>query len=299
MPKLCPACQRPNGDLATECLYCTEPLPESPEAEPSEQAIATAAQDRAEWHLVIVLPQSGTSDEALSAYANAMNVVLYDARLALAADRPRLARRIDDRELAQDMSAELQSAGIAHYVVPESEVLAQPITSAPSARLHERHLELELEGEAVSIAYPDLLLIVQGDIHRERHHESRMATTRGASYALTPGVRFHIYSRAAPVAIEIDPDEFDWSVLGPSQTSSVHLNVRLLLDAILERSHTLELDRGFRLEPVVLSRSQSAAGLDDALAASTKGPGGVVYDNEPQFRFYARWRYRVARFVRK
>ena len=56
----------------------------------------------------------------------------------------------------------------------------------------------------------------------------------------------------------------------------------------------MELDRGFDHEPVVVSRS-IATDLGNALAEAKRGPEGVLYDNEAQFRFYARWRYRVAR----
>ena len=66
---------------------------------------------------------------------------------------------------------------------------------------------------------------------------------------------------------------------------------------MLEVSDVLDLvDRGFDLELPVLSRV--GHGSDLAQILSGRGsPGGVLFDNEDQFRFYARWRYRLERHL--
>ena len=120
-----------------------------------------------------------------------------------------------------------------------------------------------------------------------------MATTRGATKRLTPEHRLHLYAVDAKVAVELDPEQFDWSVLGGDRSISTPINFKRFVDEILGRTEGLELDRGFDLEPVVLSRSESVTEVDAMLGAGEKNREGAIYDNEGQFRFYARWRYLV------
>lgn len=120
-----------------------------------------------------------------------------------------------------------------------------------------------------------------------------MATTRGASKRLTPEHRLHLYAIDAKMAVELAAEQFDWSVLGAERSISTPINFKRLVDEILGRTEDLELDRGFDLEPVVLSRSESETEVDAMLGAGEKNREGANYDNEGQFRFYARWRYLV------
>ena len=122
-----------------------------------------------------------------------------------------------------------------------------------------------------------------------------MATVRGASRPLTPGHRVHLYTEDASVAAELNPEQFDWNAFSGRHGSSVLLNCKRLMEELLHRAAGMELDRGFDLEPVVLSRSLAVSELESVLAEVESRQGGVVHDNEVQFRFYARWRYLVAR----
>lgn len=310
MPKLCPACQRPNGDRANQCLYCTEPLPA--ESAPAENARPASPDglapisltepesvplSGAERYLVILVPSGQRSPEQASALVDATGVGLYEANLLLASDRPRLFRRVEGETDARELSYFFSSAGIGHYVVAEKEVLQMPVSRAKRGELHARHLELSVDGADMAVPFPELLLLVRGEITRERYHQKRLGTSKNVSRPLSPGLRLHLYTRQAQVAVEMDADSFDWGLLGTEQTPSALLNMEKFLVLVCERAASAELDKGFGLEPVVLSRAEADRDLDDELADSERGGDGVVHDNEPSFRFYARWRYRLARHL--
>jgi hypothetical protein len=97
--------------------------------------------------------------------------------------------------------------------------------------------------------------------------------------------------------LEIDPDLLDFRFLEEQRTASTALNFEKLIARILERAPGLPVDRGYDQEPVVLSRSGGSGDVTDALAISDRRPSGVPYDDEASFRFYSRWRYRVARHL--
>jgi hypothetical protein len=187
-------------------------------------------------------------------------------------------------------------------VVLEASVTALPVARASAIDLRERHVQMVLPGASPSLVpappapYDELLLLVRGEITRERHDERRVGSTKGASRRLTPGLRLHLYLRDPSVAIEVDPDLFDFRFLGEEKTASALLNFEKLIARILEKAPGLAVDRGFDQEPLVLSRA-GGGDVTDSLASSDRGPSGVPYDDEASFRFYARWRYRVARHL--
>lgn len=298
MPIACPACGRPNSDRASQCVYCTESL----EGLAVEQAIADtpASATSSSRHLIIILPQpdkAGDSGETASRFAEIVGMNLYDARLALQTERPRLLRKMKGASEAQETSNRLVEAGIAHFTIDQADVESIEIVPVRHLFLREQGLELGFAGgqELIS-SYQDLLLLVRGEIVRETHSERRMATVQGATRPLTPGLRLHIYAKnTAAAAAEVDPEQFDWSVLGDSRSPSTLLNFQRLVDEILLRAPTAVLDRGFDWEPVVLSRAQDGSEIGSRLAVEQGGQEAATYDNETQFRFYSRWRYLIAR----
>ncbi|MGH9390386.1 MAG: hypothetical protein ACRD1Z_12285 [Vicinamibacteria bacterium] len=264
---------------------------------PAPVEIAPASGDR---HLLILLPTEARDEASIAELSRIASVSAYDARLSLSSPRPRLFRRLDTEGEARRFSEELSSARIPHYVVPEASATALPVARASVIDLRERHFEMVLDGASPSLApapYGELLLLVRGEITRERHDERRLGSAKGASRRLTSGLRLHLYLRDASVAVEIDPDLFDFRFLKDEKTVSALLNFEKLIARILEKAPGLGVDRGFDLEPLVLSRAGGSGDVTDALALSDHGPSGVPYDDEANFRFYARWRYRVARHL--
>jgi hypothetical protein len=284
----CPACGRPNADTAAKCLYCVAPLP-TPEAAPAAPEAAPA--DR---FLLILLPSGTRDDETIASFSRIASLSVYDARLSLSSGRPRLFRRLEGEEEARRFSEELFRARIPHYTVAESSVMALPVARAQNIDLQERHLEVTVDGSRMTTRYDDLFLLIRGEITRERHDEKKVGSPKGASRRLTPGMRLHLYPREAACAVEVDPDLFDFQLLGLEKTGSSILNLEKLIGRLTERASHLVLDRGFDLEPVLLSRGGVRGDIADALAASEGSRSGVPYDNEASFRFYSRWRYRVA-----
>ena len=292
MPRACPACGRPNSDQAARCLYCTEPFGV---AAPDESIEATVLVSKR--HLIILAPQEdGRPDrERLQSIAEVLGLTSFDARLALRTKRYRFLRKVEGREEASEISSRLERLGVKHLELSEADVEALPIRSVRWLRFHGSHLELHFSDKgSVTMSYPDILLLVRGEIAKERHHERRMATTRGASQSLTPGLRLLVFDKSATATAELDPEQFDWSALEEWQSSSTPINFQRLIDEILHRAGGAQLDRGFDLEPVVLSRSGVESTVE-ALLEGSKRREGVTYDNEAQFRFYGRWRYLVAR----
>ena len=270
------------------------PLARGAEAD-SRTATSGPAGDR---HLLILLPDDVRDEASFQELSRIASISLYDARISLSSPRPRLFRRLA-AETARRLSEELAAARIPHYVVSEESVTSLPIARASAIDLRDRHLEITLDAASpsrASLPYADLLLLVRGEITRERHDERKLGSTKGASRRLTPGLRLHLYTRDAPLAVEVDPDLFDFRVLEADRTTSALLNLEKLIARILGEASGLAVDRGFDFEPLVLSRS-GGSDVADALASSDRGPAGVPYDDESNFRFYARWRYRVARHL--
>lgn len=209
-------------------------------------------------------------------------------------------RRLSSESEARSLSRELSEARIPHYVVAEASVLGLPVSRASSAELSGEHLKWRMEGSqgwALTMPLTELILLVSGEITRERHHEKRLASTRSATRRLTSGLRLHLYERDAQMAVEIDPESFDFAMLGFEQTTSAHLNFQRLVGRLTELAPGMGVDRGFDLEPIVVTRAAGGGDVTDALAQGEKGPEGILYDNEGAFRFYARWRYRVERHL--
>lgn len=297
MARSCPACSRLNGDKAKRCLYCSAPLPERSErGTPSASAEdRPAALDR-DRHLIILIPSGAPSDDATESFSEIAGLSRYDARLSLSATRPRLFRRVSEA-VGREISGKLKASRIPHYVVSERSVRDLPVSRTRYVTLHDRHFEAGVDGAKLSIPYAELLLLVRGEISRERYDKNKLGSRRGVSRELSPGMRLHIYAREASVTIEIDPETFDWSALGPERSDSALLNLERLLSDLTKEAPSATLDRGFDREPVVLSSAQSNTDVESVLHNTELGASGVVRDNETQFRFYSRWRYRLERHL--
>lgn len=292
MPIACPACGRPNPERATQCIYCTESLEGVAADEPlPESSPLESATNR---HLIILDRQSEGLDGRVEPFAEAVGMDPYDARLALRAERPRLLRKLESASDAKDLSARLASARIAHFTLAEADVTRIEVAPVRSMELMEETMRLGLaEGRRQVTRYRDVVLLVRGDIARERHRERGLGTTQGTNRPLTPGLRLHFYTRQAAAVYELDPEKFDWSVLRGERSPSTPLNLRRLLDKIKERAPAVVIDRGFDWEPVVLSRAERGSEVSSALAGEESRQDAAVYDNESQFRFYSRWRYLI------
>lgn len=300
MAKPCPACTRPNSDRATQCLYCSEPLgsPPLPAAYADESStLALAPASAADWHLIILIPSGPPDDAMVETLADVAGVSRYDARLSLTSTRPRVFCRMEGDRFARGLSEQLKATRIPHYVVSEKSILALPVSRAHRGELKEHVLELSLDGRALSIPYEDILLCVRGEITRENHNERKLATAKGANRSLSPGLLLHLYSRQASVAVEVDSESFTWPSSGHEPTRSALLDLEHFLDAVEDKTPGVLVDRGFDLELPVLSRAGDTSDLAHILSAGS--PGGVLFDNEDQFRFYARWRYRLERYLRQ
>ncbi len=296
MARPCPACSRPNADAADKCLYRSERLPPVSEEDIRAEVPGLEGGDR---HLLIIIPSGEAPEDRVERFSEITGVAKYDARLILQATRPRLFRRVETETEARELSRRLTQARIAHYVVADRAVRSMPVSRARGGAFNERHLQLRLDGKEVAIPYTELLLVVRGEIAREHHDEKRLGSGRGVSRPLSPGTRLYLFAREASVAVEIDPDRFDWTLLGSELSRSSLLNVERFSSRLGALAPGARFDRGFNQEPIALSRSEAVEDLTQMLSGSEKGRRGVLYDNEAQFRFYARWRYRLERHLER
>lgn len=295
MPIACPACGRPNAESAERCVYCTESLEGLRSAEASAEAASVESAPSRNRYLIILAPQTTPVDDGAESFAEIMGLASYDARLALQTERPRLVRKVDRLPEAEELSAGLASARIAHFVVAESDVESLSVVPIRNLELLVEEMRFGLaEGRLLLMPYRDLSLLVRGEIVRERHRERLLGTIQGTNRPLTPGQRLHFYTREATAVAELDPEQFDWSALGDSRTTSTLINFRRIVEEIRERAPRAELDRGFDWEPVVLSRATENEEIGSALSEEGGAREAAIYDNEAQFRFYSRWRYLVS-----
>ena len=292
MPKHCPACGRPNGDQARRCLYCSCELADVL----AEEKPSTGTGKATERHLVILLPQQNEDPQRLRPFAEAFGLSDYDARLALATDRARLIRRVEDLDAARRLSGELSTVAIAHYVVSERQVESTTITPIRRLMLDDK-LSFVTEAKQWHIAYEDLLLVVVGEIQRERYQEGLIASSKGASAPLTPGSRVHLFTRDSQTAIEIDPESFDWARTLDDASAAAVVNQQKLLDFLETKNPSLEIDRDFNWETPVTARVDSGSDLSSMLTERDAKNRGQVHDNSAQFHFYSRWRYRLAKHL--
>lgn len=293
MARPCPACSRPNGDRALKCLYCAAPLPEVEEA---PQALPAETLAKAGRHLIILAPHEELPqgyDGKVDALARATALSLYDARLALNARRYRLLRKVETAAEADALCRRAREGGLVLLSVKEGDLDAIPLQPFYGASFEAQGLVLRLGlGEPAPVPYDDVLLLVKGEIVRERFEEKRLATNRAASQKLTPSYRLHLYGCTSGV-FDLDPETFDWTALGNGQTSSLYINLEALVAEVRKRSPRAEIDDRFGSEPVVLTRREVGNDPAAMLAQASSKETGVVHDNEPQFRYYARWRYLV------
>lgn len=295
MPKYCPACERPSGDLAKKCLYCSEELSEA-----STDPIPSGAPrpEGSEKHLIILLTQQRDIEPLVDPYAEAFETSGYDARLALSTARPREIRRVESREEAKTLSAKLARHSIEHYVVSEKRVAAIAIQPLRRMTLHSEHFSFNIDQSERSIAFQDLMLIVVGEIQRQRYQEGLIASAKGASAPLTPGSLLYLFTRETEVAFEINPEEFDWAGSLNEASASAVVNQQRLLKILEAKNPEVDIDRHFAWETPLTARVDSGSDLSSMLSNKDAKSRGQVHDNSAQFRFYARWRYRLARHLR-
>jgi hypothetical protein len=294
MPIACPACGRPNPDRSPQCLYCRESLEGRVAEDRDHPSAGQPGPPATNRHLVILAPQPNDSGDRVLPFGEILGMKPYDARLALQTGRLRLLRKVESSQEAEELSSRLASLGIAHFTLAESDVSSMSIVRIRNMELSGDGMQLGLtEGRIRRISYHHLSLLVRGEIVRQRHRERSLGSIQGGHRSLTPGLRFHFYATDDNAAAELDPEQFDWSVLGERRTSSTPINSQRLIGEIVRRAPTAVFDRGFDWEPVVLSRSRQDAEIDSALGSERPVQEAAVYDNESQFRFYSRWRYRV------
>jgi hypothetical protein len=197
------------------------------------------------------------------------------------------------------MSKKLHSQGIQHVVVTHAEVASVSFLPLRALSFEPEELLFQpRQGATRRVAVTDLILLVLAEITRESHEEGRTGSGAGKTRQLSPGYKLHLFG-ASSGAFELDPESFDWGVLGGAKSTSTVLNLRRLIQEILDRASGACLDEGFSREPPVVSPAETPGTIEVLLSPDSPRPRGVVFDNTQQFRFYSRWRFQVALRARR
>ncbi len=307
----CPSCQRPVAAARATCIYCGAPLPAGQQAAAApagrggrQEATteATAAKERT----LLVLALGGADPASL---AEAVGCSRYEAELLVRRGGFHLHRVLEPTG-AEAEAERLRATGVASVLVPEAEARLRPLL-AIGGRLALHAITLSTEEGTSTLVRPDLLLVVSGEIARERR--PALERRRVSSAGLEQGWRVHLHRLSDPRPLEIDALSFE---LEASLTGSTRLEIEAWLRELVPE---VARDDGFRRLPPALGpaepeprgrlsavaslRAGSPAAETSAWRVGLTGPSRAqeeppVFDNAAQFRFYSGWRAAVERRTR-
>ncbi len=282
----CPECQRPVAITKPRCLYCGAPIdPGSVPPPVSEAAVPSLPlPDRT----LIVL---GLGDTDVGRAAHALGVAPFEVGQRQRRGGWHLHKVLPSIS-ADAEAARLREAGLTVHMIPEAEVrTAETPTVVRGGDCSEDTLLLRTDNGEERMPGAHLLLLVTGEIRRERPAETKAKKKKDV--ALEPGLRIHVHAREAPTPFEIDPDGFAFDKVSQGSSSLTLRKWTLVL------SRQVPLDDGFRFVPPALGPSPvQEAKITDALRpGAKKRTQAPVLDNLRQFRFYSGWRAAVERRI--
>lgn len=280
------------------CLYCGAALPAEVVAAAAESAaLVTApsapAPPQEAWTGTLVVVDQSSGDAAT--LRDALGLVPYEAALRHRRGGYAL-EGIFDPSAAEEEAARLRAAGLAVFLVPESVARAEPLVAYAGVRERER---LRLLGASGSweVSASHLLLVVRGPIVRE--YQAPLERRKIRTARLEDGYRFHLHLRTSPLALELDPGDFDFGT-GATLKGSSLLELSAWIDSV---THGTPIDDAFRHSTPALGPTTARPSGPLAAAAALSGTDsgrrnrkeGTVHDNLRQFRFYSSWRGAVER----
>src|SRR5262245_7318257 len=158
--RVCPRCARPAATTAPRCLYCGAPLPAAAAGPP--EAAEPAASGPHGSRALLVVDLASTDATTLAA---ALAMPAFEAAQLTRRGGFHLHRAGDEPALHAE-EARLRGKGLAATLVPEAEARLAPVVALrgrfTTGVLTVRHARGEL-----SLAAPDVLMVVHGPIARE------------------------------------------------------------------------------------------------------------------------------------
>jgi hypothetical protein len=278
----CPRCARPLALSGPRCLYCGSDVsgiataPAAPAAPPPARAL-------------VVLELRKAPPEALAA---ALGLSPFEATRRAEHGGFHL-HRVAAPDDAEGEARRLAALGLRVWLIPEAEVAqtarARPVRGGGFA---EGALVLQVDGEALRVGAPDLLLVVRGPIVRQYQPGPEVKRLRLAT--LADGYRFHLHRVTEWPPLEVDPGDFAFS-----PAVAAHASSRLVISGWIEQLHA-PVDDDFRRQPPALAPESPSPGPLGAVEAlrppSARGvPERLVLDNLAQFRAHSALRALVER----
>jgi hypothetical protein len=285
----CPGCGRAAASSRPTCLYCGTLLSGAAPTALAVPAPATAAPLPGGDRAVVVLDLRAVDADRLAA---ALALAPYEARQRATAGGYQLHRALPPPE-AEAEAARLNAAGVAALVVPPDEVAARGRPRVVhGGRRAPAALALSTDEGPVSVAGPDVFLVVRGPIAREYQPGGELRRVRTAT--LEGSHRLHLHRRSSPRPLEIDPLAFDF---GDEPLLSLS-SLLTVLEWIAGVAPDAPTDDGFRrLTPALGPAADGGGGrlaAVSALAVTGGREGPQPLDNLKQFRAYSAWRAAVA-----
>ena len=239
MPQTCPHCNRPNGDFATRCLYCAEPL--TPPAV-AEESTDDGTEGWPESTTVVV---TTFDDAARAAQVTSFPLAWFEAGPPLALET------FPDSESARSLHAYLLEQGLGASVVADAELgrmgttfVARGVQAEGGSLVfaNAAGAELRLAAESVDIM---VQYRFRGTEEEAFHSRSLLGRNIPLIAGGTESTQLLDLYAADQRPVRIVAEDFDYSLLGPARAPTVSDNFPLLLEILSEICPHARHDLGF------------------------------------------------------
>jgi hypothetical protein len=304
----CEACLRANPPTRTSCLYCAAQLPVT--------EVSAALQKPALRHLekwehgfsVILVPENADSlsSDALAEAARLLRLSEQDLRRIIEAGEPLPLACVATAEEAALVKRKLGELSIRTVVIADSDLgLSESATKRARAfELTEGSLVAHPAGggEASSIAWPEVVLLVAGRLfireleveeRKGRRAENEIIETREMS---ADEMVLDIYTAQSDKGWRISAGSFDFSCLGPRKGLVTAQNFSSLIESLRLQARDAIYDDSYNRLRRQLIFAWPLEQQTEARGWRRKRPGQVSTeavtrsDNELQFTRYSRLR---------
>jgi hypothetical protein len=309
----CDECLRANPPTRSKCLYCGANL-----AAPGHyQEVSTASAPIAEADpavtatdacYVVLMPTqtSVLTEPSLAEVATLLHLSTDKVKGALSLGHSLPLARGSTTDSTMMLADRLRTLGVALETLREDTLqLDMAIRKIRALEFSDHDIALTpVNGAPISVLWDDLILMVLGRLlvnrveveERKRRGRAQPLATREL-FSDEPVV--HLYTRADEDGWRISSSSFDFSCLGTEKAMTAFENFTTLVSQLRERAPKIELDDSYRdlravlanvwpLEPQTRKgewRRTGAGKVDVATVTTT--------DNEAQFNYYSRLRYRL------
>jgi hypothetical protein len=256
----CDACLRGNPPTRMNCLYCGAALPASASGDDLRRPTLRPLEAWEQGFNVVLVPgeSGGLSVDSLTEAAALLRLEAGQLREMTTAQTHLPLARAATRDEAALVERKLRALGWRVEIVPDEELGVE--THAPK-RI--RKLEIgadalvgwtSVEGEAASVAWESITLLVAGRIARKRIEiEERRGGRHGAGGEVVETREFHedesvldLYVAGSLTGWRIMAENFDYTCLGAAKSLTAAENFKRLAETLGQRAPRAVYDDSYR-----------------------------------------------------